>query len=393
MNAENLDFEALTQTRWDCCVIGKGISSLWFSHRFWSQKKNVLWITSDEPYSSERALLQHAWLWGAGEHTANQLTAALRGFSSEAALPAFETAVFDARASKRFRRWSEVKKNWGEHEKDFFSQEPFDGPENSVRGTHDLWAWQNRLHQFHDSGASHGPKLLSLFHEPKFVRLQSWPVLELKTDAGKLCSVVLSGLKMDHSFEISAEHFILGDSDDSMAAWIKNSQDQELLSMALKGRIYRPGVGIKLWHSDLPTAVSQTLVVPLVANPSDKNSVSHVVGRFVSTDAGMQSHWISFLSDEDVEDNNEILKKIKLCKRALDRCLPGFMNSIQKESVSFEPRMRAELPKKRPVREVLGATLVTDSFGMSFAVRDFLEFFGGVNQENGERIWLHQPAE
>lgn len=395
-------FEELEKTEWDCCVIGNGVSSLWASHWLWSSKKNVLWITSEEPYSSERALLQHGWMWGADPKKSLLLTQTLHGFQSDSDLPAYETAYFDAKSSKRFRRWGESKQVWGEQEKNYFEHEPL--KPSAEQNLNDLWFWHKRLHQFHDPGASYGPKLFSLFQDPRFVRLQNWPVLEIKTQEKKVSSVVLSGLKPDRSFEIKAKKFYLGDYDESLSGLIKDSTDAESLSHALKGRMYRPGFGLKLWHRELSNALNQTVAFPLVVNPSEKSAWSHVVGRFVSGPEGLQSYWISFLNDEEVEDNNEILKKIKLAKRAIDRSLPGFADSIKREAVTFEPRMRATVSSKKIMHHVLGAHLLTDHYGLEMALDNMLDIFGDekiVTEKTKslepvvqkEELWEASPAE
>lgn len=398
-------FEELENTDWDVCVIGNGVSSLWASHWLWSLKKNVLWITSEEPYSPERALLQHGWMWGADARKSDLLTNTLKGFQTDEAAPEFETAYFDAKSSKRFRRWGEVKQNWGEPEKNYFEHEPFrPKADQSLR---DLWYWHARLHQFHDSGTSYGPKLFSLFQDPRFVRLQNWPLIEIKTSDSKVSSVVLSGLKPDRFFEIKAKNFILGDFDEPLSSFIKEKADAERLSMALKGRMFRPGFGLKLWHHDLSSALNQVVALPLVVNPSGKSHSAHIVGRFVSGPEGLQSYWISLLSDEEVEDNNEILKKIKLAKRAIDRSLPGFIESIKKESVTFEPRMRATVSAKKAVHEVLGAHLLTDYFGLEIALDTAFDVFGiqqpapakeirpeeSRPESSKEELWEAPPAE
>ncbi len=93
-------------------------------------------------------------------------------------------------------------------------------------------------------------------------------------------------------------------------------------------------------YTGFPDDWSAWLVVPVIAS-AEKQDRSHVVGRFFKNPLTqeLESYWISLLSDDQVEDNNEILKKIKQAKRAIERALPGFVESIVSESVGFEPRL------------------------------------------------------
>ena len=209
------------------------------------------------------------------------------------------------------------------------------------------------------------------------MRVQGWPVLELKTDNDKVSVVVLAGLKPGDSVEVKASEFFVCDFDENVASLVKDEKLAERLGGALKGRAYRAGFGLRLWHKELAGAVSQTAIVPLVVSP-EKDAGSHLVGRFVSREGGLESLWMGFLTDEEIEDNNEILKKIKQAKRAIDRAIPGFSESITREAVSFEPRMRATSLVKRRREKALGTVLVTDQFGPEAAADTFRKVVQGV---------------
>lgn len=313
-------------------------------------------------------MLQHAWLWGLKEGTAKFLSAHLQGFEASETVPSFESIYFDARSSKRFRRFGEAKQEWGPHEKEFFTKqaEVFTGGGEGEARVADLWDWHSRLHAFHDTGEASGPTQVELFNEPRFVRVQGWPLLELKATDGKITSAILAGRKVGKKhpeIEISASKFFLGDFDEHFPSLIQNKDAADELAGALKGRSYRAGFGLRLWHKQLGSYPVQTAVIPLVANPSDKDAISHVTGRFNETERGLESYWIGFLNDEELEDNNEILKKIKQTKRAIDKAIPGFADSIAREAVTFEPRMRAEDLVKKRKTEALGAVLISDHYG------------------------------
>src|SRR5579871_5735192 len=97
----------LQDTDWDCCIIGNGVVALWLAHAHWAARKSVLWITSEEPYGPGRALLQHGWLWSVTPAQAAALKSRVAGDATREAADSerFELAYFDARSSKRFRRF------------------------------------------------------------------------------------------------------------------------------------------------------------------------------------------------------------------------------------------------------------------------------------------------
>lgn len=383
----DLQTDNLHESHWDCCVIGNGVAALWVSHWLWSSKKSVLWITSEEPYSPQRAMLQHAWLWGMREDQATALTERLQGFEGGEEIPTFESIYFDARSSKRFRRFNEVKADWGDHEKDFFNKQGALLSNLAEPRLVDMWDWHARLHAFHDSGQTQGPFQVELFSDPRFVRVQRWPLLELTTENGRLNKAILAGrygsAKKSRELTISADQFFLGDFDEHLPSLIKNTADSDVLAAALKGRSYRAGFGLRLWHKNLGSYPVQTAVIPLVANPSEKGAGSHIVGRFVSTERGLESNWVGLLTDEELEDNNEILKKIKQVKRVVDRAIPGFADSIEREAVTFESRMTAmDLGKGRKTHQALGATLLSDHYGTEVAAETLKKVFGnGVGEK------------
>ncbi|MEW6057775.1 MAG: hypothetical protein AB1540_14280 [Bdellovibrionota bacterium] len=367
----------LHNTEWDCCVVGNGVAALWVAHWMWSSKKSVLWITSEEPYGPERAMLQHGWAWGIDRLSADALVQELQGFENSMDLSPLEVVYFDARSSKRFRRFGEAKQEWGAHEKEYFNKlaSQVAGDSNEKL---DLWAWHSKLCAFHETGASSGPTTVELFKEPRFVRVQGWPLIELKTQDKKITSAVLSGFKASQPKEIRARQFFLSDFDEYLPGLIKDADDSQTLATALKGRAYRAGFGLKLWHKDLESSLQQTAVVPLLVNPAEKEGASHVLGRFLRQDSeSLQSVWVGLLTDEEVEDNNEILKKIKQTKRAVERAIPGFVGSITREAVTFEPRMLATDLVKNRKDAALGAVLLSDHNGSERTAESVVRVFRG----------------
>ncbi|MGE4233675.1 MAG: hypothetical protein AB7F43_10130 [Bacteriovoracia bacterium] len=355
---------SLQETNWDYVVVGNGVSALWVAHWLWTTKKTVLWVTSDEPFSSSRAWLQHGWHWGLPVAQYQKLSGAIPGFADEEVKP-FEVIYYDARSSKRFRQFGEIKQVFGKHEKLYFKRltELLER-----KDLVDVWGWHSRLHAFHDSGVSPAPTTIELFKDPRFVRTQGYPLLEIKTSTGKIEKIVLSGLKPTESIEISGQNFILGDFDEFFPLLIKNDEDREKATPPFKGKTYRAGFSLKLWHKELGAAPTQTVIIPLIANPAKDSEASHVIGRFINQNGKLESYWMCLLTNEEVEDNNEILKKIKLTKRAIERAIPGFSESILREAVTFEPRL-CSLDEGQLFDKVLNSLLVTDQRGPEEIIR------------------------
>ena len=396
----------LHETEWDCCVLGNGVAALWIAHWLWSSKKSVLWITSEEPYSPERAMLQHGWLWDVDAEHAALLTNQITGFDSRveapdtdaadaaapAELPPFEAIYYDARSPRRFKKLNEAKAEWGAHEKSFFEALIKSGA-NTEKPFVDMWEWHSKLHAFHNTGQAQGPTKVELFNDPRFVRVQGWPLVELKTTSGRISGITLSGLKPTESIEIKASKFYLGDFDENLPALLTTQSEKDVLAGAIKGKAYAAGFGLRLWHKELESVPSQLTVVPLVVSP-EKNAGSHLVGRFHHTRQGLESLWVGFLTEDELEDNNEILKKIKQARRAVDRAVPGFADSITREAVTFEPRMSAhDLVKTRKL-EALGAILFSDHYGPRVAAETLGRIFNGTTGEvkKKERVVKAAPG-
>lgn len=385
---EELD---LNHSQWDCCVIGNGVSALWLAQWLWSRKKSVLWVTSEEPFNPARAFLRHGWVWSAArvvsERVMNNVHVGPLGGDEDGSsgdqteLQAFETIYFDARSARRFRRFDELKPEWGDHEAAYFESlsrvlgAAVGGPETvTAEMPVDLWPWFERLSRVHDGGQGHGFTQVELFDTPRFVRIQGWPIVELKIAGDSLEKVCLAGLRPKQVTEIEARRFYIGDYDENLASLIKDEKAAEAFGAPSKGRVFRSGFGLQLWHGALAAYPNQTAIVPLTVNPG-KGEASHVVGRIVETERGIESYWIGFLTDEEVEDNNEILKKIKQAKRAIDRAIPGFSDSVQKEAVTFEPRMWAQDTRKNRNNRALGAEFISDLQGTDRAVEMLAKIF------------------
>lgn len=349
----------LTAKIWDACVIGNGVSALFFAHKLFMEGKSVVWISKDQPSNAAHSLTTHAWLGGA--------SASAVAFASDAlavdvqALP-FDCVYFDAKSSKRLRRFNELKHEWGPHEEDFFNHLTKQCADESEKMS-DLWSLLNRLQ--------------ALPQSENFAFVDSRQIVELKTSDGKISGVIISSQSsQEHASEITIEaaKFYLGDTEDSLAGFIRNESDAQSLANTLKGKDASVGFGLKFTHGPLSGSVSQAVVVPMLVNPTDKKSTSHLAGRFIENEQGLTSYWIGFVNNEELEDNNEILKKIKASKRAIDRAFPGFSESILKESVTFELKMFAVDTLKKRKWQSLGAELFTDKFGAESFLARFKQY-------------------
>ena len=325
--------------KFDACIFGNGAAALWSAQWLTRQGLSVAWVASENPRASENTLLQHAWLGAVSDQSAHFLENEL-GFTPSAL---FDAAYFDAKSSKRLRRLNEVKPEYGAHEKDFFENYAFSN-------TMDLWNFSIET-----------PNGVEMFFT------QNNPVLEIKTSDQNVSAVVLAA--REEAIEIQATNFFFADFEDSFASLIKNEEDAKIMSTAMKGKEYLSGFGLHFWHGELTTRVEQTVILPLIGNPSKKEDVSHLAGSF----RGDESFWVGFVTADELEDNNEILRKIKLAKRAIERVLVGFNDSIQREAVTFEMRMfatEAQSKGKAKKRQwkALGAYLLSDYFGADTAI-------------------------
>ncbi len=341
------------EKQWDCCVVGNTVSALWLSHWFWSRGKTVAWVSDGRPLSPSQAMLQSGWLWALPEENVNSLTKflhGLHGIQNVLSLPDkyFELVYFDARSSRRFRKIEEVEIEWGEHEKKYFEEKQILCKTLSL----DLWAWHNDLQTFHSS------------QESPHKSFQGYSVLELETKNKKLNKIRLTQLRSSNTLCLEANDFFLCDDEEYWPSLLKNLDESRVLAQAYKGFHYQGGFGLQFLHKNFNFNISQVAILPLVINPSEKTSISHIIGRFVRAASGeTHSYWVGLLKDEELEDNPEILKKIKLAKKALDRAFMGFSESIQKEVVSFEPQMRVFSHPKNPPLETLGSSIITDKMG------------------------------
>jgi hypothetical protein len=358
INAPRLMAE-LINTHWDVCIVGDGAAALWTAYglsRGGQQK--VLWVTNDELGTASRMVAKHAWAGPVSQVTATAMNRILGTENSENNDQPLNVFYFDAKSSKRFKPIQESKPQWGDHELPWL-KDLLKGAGVGV----DISGLQDRICQQVAAGGSH------------VVLARSYLIIGFNTensDESRITSLLLAQPGDKEAFAVKAKRFVLAElGAESYRDLVANENAADLLSAAQKGKSYRAGYSLHFRHSDLGSLIENaTLVVPLVANPSKKGEGAHVVGRFFRNDGGQwASVWFGLVADEELDDNNEILKKMKASKRVIDKALPGFLDSVVSEAMQFEPQMMAmDLLKERP-SQVMNVAVVGDALGVDAALR------------------------
>ncbi len=367
-----IDLKSLTAQPWDVCVLGDGASALWAAHAAHRAGQSVLWVTDEEPGSFARSLARHGW---AGQ-VSTEGTAVLRdllGLSlpEGAQETAFQAVYFDARNTRRFKPFAESRPEWGEHEAALPAL--LKGGEGTLdlETLHDTVVGAYSGEALGAAATPGGIQAIQLKDEPAFIIVRGALLLGLQVEEGQFTAADLANPATKKTLTVKARAFILGDRGEPYDHLVKDQATADLLRAAQKGKSFRAGYSLQFRHRDFASALTPglTVVVPLVANPSKKGAGAHVIGRFLKpAEDRLESVWFGLLPDDDLEDNNEILKRMRSAQRALDKALPGFSESVIDEVLHFEPRMLAtDLVSKRHHR-VLNAGVVTDVFGPMGAV-------------------------
>lgn len=118
------------------------------------------------------------------------------------------------------------------------------------------------------------------------------------------------------------------------------------------------GIVLEFAHDKLIGEFTETLAFPLSESSPD---MDHIIGSFISNrdpslaPAGKQlSSWVLSLGGQkfllEKDNNHEIMKRINLSKRVLERYLPGFKNSILFHRVQILDHV-AELIEKKKINK------------------------------------------
>jgi len=120
-----------------------------------------------------------------------------------------------------------------------------------------------------------------------------------------------------------------------------------------------PGVILEFAHGESVSEFTETLALPLPpANDKEKKKSKrrYVIGAFLGNrdsslapEGKQVSSWIFPLTEEEWDDNHEILKRIRAARRTIERCFPGFENSIVFDRVQVLPHTVTPLRGKKKV--------------------------------------------
>lgn len=334
----------------DVCILGNGISPFWTYLALAKKNYRVLWIHHDPIISSERSFFQNANNWEVSEDRMVQL-ANLVDCPFDINHPesvSFGTVYYDAKHSKRLRSLAEVKPEYAPHEMDYYSCLN----SNAVNMVN-AWAWHQKCVNEHEN----------LEFNNSF-ELQQTSIIEINIEKDSICSVDLglfiNGKKI--STQIKAKAFVISENDSSFSEFILNEEHARKYLRANKGLHPIPGFGVKYEHKSFDAIIQQNVIVPMLVNPTKKEDQSHVLGRF-NLDK-KSSTWFGFLTQSELEDNHEILKKMKSLKRILDRTFAGFADSVTRESYTFEEKLWIHQEKPQLIK-VFESFITRDHSGLN----------------------------
>lgn len=135
-------------------------------------------------------------------------------------------------------------------------------------------------------------------------------------------------------------------------------------------------------HSDpLLQSLEAGLVIPMNRD-SGETFDRDVLGYFVEPN---RSVWTVFLQADEVEENHEIMKKLRKMKQSLNKAfdspdfLPAgkkdFMSTVQKEQVRFEPGFLVIDGEFKQSAANADYVLLNDSFGLNYALEQLAQRF------------------
>lgn len=161
------------------------------------------------------------------------------------------------------------------------------------------------------------------------------------------------------------------------------------LSNVLKYQVAKAKVGtavsalqVVFHHSEpLLQSLETGLVIPMNRD-SGETFDRDVLGYFVEPN---RSVWTVFLQADEVEENHEIMKKLRKLKQSLNKAFDGpdflplgkkdFMATVDKEQVRFEPGFVVIEGEFKQTATNADFILLNDSFGLSFALEQIANRF------------------
>jgi hypothetical protein len=344
------------QREYDFCIIGDTISSDFLSHILSKKGFKVLRINTFGRHDTILGTYHHAWLWNVKKEAAKELQNYIC-FSEKS----FEYAYFDAKNSKCFKSIFQIKNEiFGDHEKAYFNQFL----------EQDLVDISDSIEHLDISlcDAIDGVQVSQfLFEDKKILGLELARVEKSSTKKSQFktlkATVYAKNWIVTNPYELY--EYVTEEN-------LKNDFQQEI-----KFKKYLSGFGVHFVHDEtkLNHFIEQKICVPMTVNPQKLSLSSHLTGFFKKTDTHkIESVWVSFFTEEELQDNNEILKKVKNIKKALDRAVMNFSDSILKESVAVNLRFFTEKQNEARNNNYLNLYFISDDAGPEKVIKKILDF-------------------
>lgn len=151
----------------------------------------------------------------------------------------------------------------------------------------------------------------------------------------------------------------------------------------VKSANFQSALQVVFTHSvPLLQTLETGLMIPLTREAGE-NTDRHVIGYFIEP---MKSIWTVFLQPEEVEENHEIMKKLRRMKQALNKAFDSpdflpegmkeFMATVQKEQVRFEESYLATSGSLKASAANADFVLLSDSLGFSSSLERIATEFG-----------------
>jgi hypothetical protein len=202
-------------------------------------------------------------------------------------------------------------------------------------------------------------------------KIEGVPVQGFRVDGGRACAVVLSsGEEIEGARIIYADRWSLLPALQGLPKGLAFTRRRDPVGVLQASFTHEFPVGIGLKEGFFGALHKE----------AGEEFERHVWGHFSSD--GQRSFWTLCLSQEEVEDNHEIAKRLRRMKGALDKMFTGtawvpegkteFMSNVRDEQVRFEEAMifaGGDAPLEPiSVSKIEGLHFLTDGYGPSSAL-------------------------
>ena len=138
-----------------------------------------------------------------------------------------------------------------------------------------------------------------------------------------------------------------------------------------------------VFHHSVPLSqsIETGLVIPMNRD-SGESFDRDVLGYFSEPN---RSVWSVFLQSDEIEDNHEIMKKLRKLKQSLNKAFDGpdflpagmkdFMATVEKEQMRFEEGFLVTEGEYKPSLANADYVLLNDSFGLTYALEEIAHRF------------------